>query len=256
MSSGHYLQHLDPRYAVKTEAEVVYHAADLFGISSSTSPAHNNHHHNNHLIHGAATAAASPAAAHQQHHNSSVNNHHHHQLQQQQQQHIHQHHQPPPHVGYGAFTQILDAVNLASPASAAAAYAHHHHNNHHNNSTSSPSPTGVNNNSGGGGAIITAKEEPIEMTTAASINTTAVRTAPPAPKVPGRRRHIKPERKKFACDKCEFRTAARGNLILHDNSVHLKIKHPCDQCKYEATQVNTKFGHLFLVVLRIRMDPQ
>jgi hypothetical protein len=107
----------------------------------------------------------------------------------------------------------------------------------------------VNNNSGGGGAIITAKEEPIEMTTAASINTTAVRTAPPAPKVPGRRRHIKPERKKFACDKCEFRTAARGNLILHDNSVHLKIKHPCDQCKYEATQVNIKFGPLF----RIRM---
>jgi len=229
MSSSHYLQHLDPRYAVKTEAEAVYHpasAADLFGISSSTSPAHSNHHHN-HLLHGAVATSPSPAAAHQQHHNS------HHQLQHHQHQHLHQQHQQQPPHGYVAFTtQILDAVNLA-PAASAAAYAHHHHhNNHHHNNTSSPSPTGVNNS--GGVGMVTAKEEPVEMT-AASITATAVRAAPP--KVPGRRRHIKPERKKFACDKCEFRTAARGNLILHDNSVHLKIKHPCDQCKYEATQV-------------------
>jgi hypothetical protein len=155
------------------------------------------------------------------HHHLSQQHHHHHQQQQHQHLSHHSNHHPPPPTphGYVTFTtQILDAVNL-TPTSV------------YHSPGGGSSPSLLSLGSGGGGMIV-AKEEPIEITSMSSPTTTS------APVVTAkRRRPAKPANKQFACDKCEFRTAARGNLNLHENSVHLKIKHPCDQCKYEATQV-------------------
>ena len=238
MSSNHYLENLDSRYAVKTEAEILYprvSAAEFFGrqavqlantaaaaAATNAAPAHSNSnlHHLQHTAVSSNPPPASPAhhhhhhGSHQQlHHSSSISNHNHQHQQQQQQHHHNPHHHPPPPHGYVTFTtQILDAVNLA-PGS-----VYH----------SAASPGGSSPSLMSLASAITAKEEPVEISTMSPATTTSAVK---------RRRPHKPANKQFACDKCAFRTAARGNLNLHENSVHLKIKHPCDQCKYEATQV-------------------
>lgn len=42
--------------------------------------------------------------------------------------------------------------------------------------------------------------------------------------------------KKFACEKCTYRSRTKGDLKKHVLAIHEGVRYPCDQCNYKATQ--------------------
>jgi uncharacterized C2H2 Zn-finger protein len=47
----------------------------------------------------------------------------------------------------------------------------------------------------------------------------------------------------FPCSECGQRFTTGGNLKAHIDGVHLQIKHPCDQCDYQATKEASLADH-------------
>ena len=45
---------------------------------------------------------------------------------------------------------------------------------------------------------------------------------------------------RYSCNLCEFNTAYKCALNIHNKSLHEGIKYSCDQCDYKASQK----GHL------------
>ena len=60
------------------------------------------------------------------------------------------------------------------------------------------------------------------------------------------KRHIESvhEKVKYPCNQCEKQFTQQGNLRKHIESVHEKVKHPCYQCGKQFTQQGHLKGHI------------
>ena len=43
------------------------------------------------------------------------------------------------------------------------------------------------------------------------------------------------EKVKHPCNQCDYKATEKGSLKKHIESVHEKVKYPCHQCEYKAT---------------------